>query len=262
MTYKKKLFLILWLAGFAGILSLLLLDFNALARMAPRPESGEVLTIGTWLKLLSLIQPSVLVAVAVLAGIGLAPKVGLSAPVAEAVAAGKNAGAPLRRQIVPGILGGIAGGISIVVIAALFVPWLPTGAADRISEYTSLLPLVTRVLSGGITEEVLLRWGLMTSLVWLMWRLLQGGEGSPKARYFVAANLLSAFLFGLGHLPIAVMLFPEPTAALVMFVLIGNSAFGGVAGFLFWRRGLESAMIAHIVAHLIMYAASRYEMYF
>ena len=36
-----------------------------------------------------------------------------------------------------------------------------------------------------------------------------------------------------------------------------NALFGFVAGFLYWRRGLEAAMIAHMVAHLIMVSAEQ-----
>lgn len=34
--------------------------------------------------------------------------------------------------------------------------------------------------------------------------------------------------------------------ALVLFVILANSAFGLVAGYLDWKRGLESAMIARL----------------
>jgi Type II CAAX prenyl endopeptidase Rce1-like len=262
MTFKTRLFIVLWLAGFAGILSLLLLDFDALVRLVPVAEGEEVPTIGPLLKVVSLIQPSVLVAVAVLVGIGLAPKVGLSAPVAEALAAKESVAPRLVRLILPGLIGGVVGGIAIVAIASAFVPSLPPGAADRISEFTNVMPLATRVLSGGITEEILLRWGLMTLIVWVLWRVLQKGVGPPKAIHFVAAILISSLLFAAGHLPVAYMLFPQPTPALVLFVMAANSAFGLIAGYLYWRRGLEAGMIAHILAHIIMYTASRFEMYF
>jgi hypothetical protein len=39
------------------------------------------------------------------------------------------------------------------------------------------------------------------------------------------------------------MLVPEATHALVFFVIIANSAFGLVAGYLYWKKGLELAMV-------------------
>ena len=59
----------------------------------------------------------------------------------------------------------------------------------------------------------------------------------------------------MGHLPIASMLAGGLTAPLVIYVITANSIFGIVAGFLYWRRGLEAAMIAHISTHLVLISA-------
>ena len=37
------------------------------------------------------------------------------------------------------------------------------------------------------------------------------------------------------------------------FVVVANTAFGVLFGWLFWRYGLEAAMIAHAMAHLVGY---------
>ena len=58
------------------------------------------------------------------------------------------------------------------------------------------------------------------------------------------------------------MLFPEPAPALILFVLVGNSAFGLVGGYLFWTRGLETAMIAHALTHVVIFSASYFGAYF
>ena len=41
----------------------------------------------------------------------------------------------------------------------------------------------------------------------------------------------------------------------MVFVIGANTAFGLLFGYLFWRYGLESAMIAHAVAHVVSYLA-------
>lgn len=41
------------------------------------------------------------------------------------------------------------------------------------------------------------------------------------------------------------------TMPVVAFVLVGNTVFGLVAGGLFARHGLEAAIIAHVLAHLL-----------
>ena len=262
MRFKTRLFVILWLAGLAGVLSLLLLDVNALIKILPIPAGTEVPTFTPALKLLSLIQPAVLLSVAVLVGVALASKVGLSSPVAEAAASGGDWVSAFKPQIIPGIVGGLAGGISLVLIAAVLKPFLSPEVLARLGEYGKVLPLPTRLLYGGIIEELLLRWGLMTLLVWAGWRLFQKGRGQPKPAYFVGAILVSTLMFAIGHLPVAFLLFPEPTLALIVFALVGNSAFGLIAGYLYWRKGLESAMIAHALTHLVMFTASYFGAYF
>jgi membrane protease YdiL (CAAX protease family) len=262
MRPNTRLFVILWLAGFAGVLSTLLIDLEALLKILPLPPDTELPMSMKWLKVVSLIQPAVLVAIAVLIGVGLAPKVGLSSPVAEAAASGGGVISALRPQIVPGILGGLVGGASLVLIATVLKPFFSPEMLARLGEFGNILPIPTRLLYGGITEEVLLRWGFMTLLVWAAWRLFRKGQDRPKPAYFVAAILISSLVFAVGHFPVALMLFPEPTPALILFVIFGNSAFGLVGGYLYWKKGLESAMIAHALTHVVMFSASCFGAYF
>jgi len=262
MSVQIKLFLILLAAGLLGVFSFLLVDLSALLAILPIPSETEIPPITLAIKILSLIQPSVILFVAVLVGVILASKVGLKSPVAEAAASGTDLVSALKPQIVPGIIGGLIGGVGIVLISALWKPFLPLEVTELISKFGKLVPLPTRMLYGGITEELLLRWGLMTFLVWAMWRLFQKGQNKPQSAYFVVAILISSVVFGIGHLPVAFLLFPQAAAALIVFVVIANSMFGLIAGYLYWKKGLESAMIAHMLAHVVMHSASYLGMYF
>lgn len=118
------------------------------------------------------------------------------------------------------------------------------------------MPLPVRLLYGGISEEVLVRWGLMTGCLWALWRAAQRGKGAPRTGLVGAAIVASALLFGAGHLPAAAAWAPNLDATVVAYVVLGNAAFGVVAGYLFWKHGLESAMLAHLAAHLLAYAAA------
>lgn len=207
------------------------------------------------LKIVSVIQPAVLVTLAVLVGVGLAHRVGLNAPTVEAAASGQPFWPKLRSQLLPGILVGVVCGVAIITIWVVAKPQLSTEFVSRAEAFNKLIPSAMRFLYGGLTEEVLLRWGFMTFLVWLPWRLFQNGEGSPKSALVVAAIFISALVFGAGHLPIASMLAGELTFPLAAYVVTANSLFGIAAGFLYWKRGLESAMIAHIAAHVVLILA-------
>ena len=117
------------------------------------------------------------------------------------------------------------------------------------------MPLLTRLLYGGITEELLLRWGLLTLLVWTAWRIFQRGRGTPRAIYFVSAIVISSFVFGIGHLPVVSALEVDFTLPIVAFIVLANSLFGLIAGYLYWQKGLEAAIIAHMSTHVVIVTA-------
>lgn len=200
-----------------------------------------------WLPVAVAAQSLVLTAVAAGIGAALAHRVGLHAPLAEAAAGRRPLGPALRPQVAPGVLGGVVG--------ALLLGWaLPTLAPDPIRALAASgafdLPLHVRVLYGGITEEVLMRWGAMSLFVWIAWRLGRRTEEHPSPGVIWVGIAASALLFAAGHLPTAVSLGVPLTPGVLAYVLAGNSAFGLVAGWLYWRRGLEAAVIAHALSHV------------
>ena len=245
-----------------GVVSFLLVDLDALIKSLPFPADVEVPEINLGFKLLALVQPGVLLSAAVVIGMFLAPKVGLTAPVAESMANGNDVKAAVGPLIIPGLAGGLIGALAIIFTGLSARNFLPEEHLLRLGEFGQVMPLITRVLYGGITEELLIRWGVMTLLVWAGWRLIQKDRSAPGSAVFLIAIFVSAIVFAAGHLPIAYMLFPDRTFALTMFVLVANSTFGIVAGYLYWKKGLEAAMIAHGFAHLVLYAATFAGLYF
>lgn len=262
LSIKTRLFFILFSAGFLGVLSFLLVDLSAIVALIPVTPGTEIPVITPIIKVASLIQPTVLLVLATLAGVNLAPKVGLSAPFAEAIASGGDAAKALKPQIIPGLVGGFIGAAAIVLMSVAFKPLLSVEVFERIGKFGKVLGVPTRLLYGGITEELLLRWGFMTLIVWLVWRIFQKRQATPTNSSFIAAILFSALVFALGHLPVALIVFPETIPAVVSFVILANSAFGLVAGYLFWKRGLESAIIAHMFGHVVLVSASYAGAYF
>ena len=254
---KKRLFLILWLAGISGVLSLLLLDISALIIAIPQPEGAPPLELPPplLLKLASITQSTVLMSLAVVVGIFLAQKVGLHAPVAEAFANRDEPLPSLMPQLLPGIIAGILSGVAIVIIWLVAKPFLTAEFISRADEFNKLIPHAMRILYGGFTEEILLRWGFMTFLVWLLSQIFRRRDAAPGPIIFVVSIIGSALAFGAGHLPIASVLAGGLTMPLVIYVMTANSIFGIMAGFLYWRFGLEAAMIAHMFVHVVLIAA-------
>lgn len=254
MTYRTKLSGLLFLAGFAGILSFLLVDLSALVAMVPAKE-GTTLPAPWLLKLLSLIQPTVLLALAVFVGVLLSPKVNLSAPAFEALARRRGFIAALKPQLIPGVIAGLIGAVVIVLSWAFLRPFMPVEFVTRAEAFNRLVPLPTRLLYGGITEEILLRWGLLTLLVWAARRIFQRWRHQPGTVCFVGAILISSIVFGVGHLPVAVAIGGQLTLPVVVYVVTANSVFGLMAGYLYWRKGLEAAITAHMMAHVVLVSA-------
>lgn len=243
-TPRLRLGLLLWLAGMVGVVVVTV-------TMLPQLLGDVALPAPLWvISLASLAQSSVLLALSVWSGVALAPRVGLGAPAFEAAVTARSIAAALRPQLVPGLVAGVAGGATLFAVGGYASPAALAEVQQRFA-----LPILGRVLYGGITEEVLLRWGLMTALAWLAWRFLQRRTETPRAACVWLAIVVSALLFGAGHLPAAAVLVGQLTGELVLFVVGLNAAFGVLFGWLFWRYGLEAAIVAHATAHVVSYLA-------
>lgn len=231
---NRRLCAALFLLGLPGLGALSLVGVPALA-------SPQALPAPLWvLQLSSALQGGLLLLAAVLAGAHFAPRLGLDAPVVAACAQRRPAAGLLRAQLLPALLGGLLGGF-VIASAGTIGPLALRSASDD-------LPLVVRLLYGGVTEELLLRWGLMTLLAAGFTRLASRLRVSPALGIRLAI-VVSALVFGAAHLPSLMTKSAELTAATALFVVFANAAFGLVAGWLYWRRGLEAAILAHVVAH-------------
>ena len=239
-TEKTKVAVELWLVGMLGVLAL---SFFVLPQML----SGQELPLPKEILIaISIVQSAVFLAIASWVGSNLSQKVSLTAPAAQAFAMGRSVKSALGSQVWPGIVGGVLGA-TVLIIASLFLPQQLANLEGSVE-----LPLVAKVFYGGFTEEILMRWGVMTIIVWGTWALFQKKEGKPNKGIVWFAIIISSLLFAVGHLPAAATFVEASlTNSTIAYILIFNSLFGFVAGFLYWRFGLESAIIAHIVAHLL-----------
>ena len=230
---------ILWLASMIGAVAVTV-------TVLPQLSKEIVFPAPLWLiGLAGLLQNGLLLGLAVWAGVALAPPLGLRAPVFEAAATGRRIVPELASQALPGIVTGVSAGLLLFV----FTRFSPREIAELAGRYNP--PLFARMLYGGITEEVLLRWGVMTGMTWLIWRFLQHRQDAVRPAYVWLAIVLSALIFGLGHLPVAHFLLGGLTPSILLWVIGANTSLGILFGWLFWRRGLESAMVAHAMTHLV-----------
>jgi hypothetical protein len=199
---------------------------------------------------LSLLNPLILMLIAVAVGNLLAPRVGLRSLVAERVSHGTPIWPQLRPHIPMAFGLGILFAIVILVLDRVINPFEGT---ELVIEPTTIPGLFSQLLLGllygGIVEELLLRWGIMSLLVWIGWRVFQRGQGQAHPALVWAAITLAAILFGLGHLP-AMAGMVELTPLIIFRTIFLNALGGLLFGWLYWKRSLEVAMVAHAAAHV------------
>jgi membrane protease YdiL (CAAX protease family) len=92
----------------------------------------------------------------------------------------------------------------------------------------------------------------MSFFAWLGRFISRTPEGKPTNAVFWIANILAAVLFGLGHLPTLSTLVPL-TARMIVRTVVLNGLLGMIFGWLYWKRGLEAAMISHFSADIVLH---------
>lgn len=229
----------LWLAA-TGILAIFSLLFAPLEMLQPASIQMSPLAF----RGLALINPLIMIILAVGIGGYLAPRVGLDAPLVRALISGKGAGLVLRHQMVPALAVGLASAAVLYGFGVISIPWF---TATKLPELP--MPIATKLLYGGVAEEIMIRWGVMTLFVWSGWRLA-GRPETVKPNLYIAGSSLAALVFAAAHLPLWFAMMMSPPAGLIAAIILANAIPGFLFGMLFWRRGLESAMIAHASAHL------------
>lgn len=245
---KARSFAVLVGAGLVGVLSLWPTLDGAVALVAasdPERMPSEALLRG-----LLLLQPALLLALATAAGITFAPRLGLRSIMVERVN-GHVAAQPVSLDVGRAALGGLIG-CAIIVAGDLMFAALDPAAFDRLHTTPSTWPeaLLTGALYGGLTEEIITRWGLMSLLAWGLTKL-----SLRQSAAIASAMGLSALLFAAGHLPALAASLDEPSPVVIVRTLVLNTAAGIVFGWLFWRRNLETAMLAHAATHLLLFGA-------
>ncbi len=194
------------------------------------------------------LNPLLLVIVASLVGAVCAPRAGL-----RSVLGGTAARTGDHRLWLESAALGLLVGAAVWALDALWLPWLGDGGRALAQAQQSASPgqrLALGMLYGGMTEEILARWGLMSLLLWGLSRCL----GPGRVRWAAWGSIvLSALAFGCAHLP-ALALQVDMDAMLVARTLLLNGLGGVLYGWLFWRHHLEAAMASHALSHVALVA--------
>ncbi|MFF0827100.1 type II CAAX prenyl endopeptidase Rce1 family protein [Brevibacillus sp. NPDC003359] len=99
---------------------------------------------------------------------------------------------------------------------------------------------------GGVCEEVLMRLGVMTVVVFLAQKI-----GLMGISYWLGI-CVAAIVFAVSHLPTNYMTYGKGKMVTVWTLLL-NGILGILFGFLYWRYGLEAAIISHFSADIVLH---------
>jgi hypothetical protein len=194
--------------------------------------------------LLILVQV-VLLGVIIYLGLYLGRSVGLGAPLLEGWAKGEQ----VRERAVSALKIALAVGLGVTAAKYLldllvFSPFME-GTLSRWGQ----VPLVLQLpipFQQGIGDEIIYRLFWMTVVVWLIWKAQGSGDAPPGDRAYWAGILI------VGLFPVLGLVLSGVTGlALLQYtaiILAGAIPFG----WLYWKKGIEAALLAHFTSSVVL----------
>ena len=250
-----KVFFILWIGAVLSAIAVLpyVLELqSSTLTTADLPIPLPVLLV------IQTIQNAILFAIMIFIGMMLAKRIGLGTPILDSVAQGESVADKVRAFLPISIILGVIAGIFIIGLDVLaFQPALLNELGDKANGLAqSAQPAAWKgflaSFYGGIGEEIQLRLLVMSLIAWLGSFISKTTDGKPTGSIFWIANILAAVLFGLGHLPATANILPLTPLVITRAIAL-NGVGGVIFGWLYWKRGLESAMIAHFSADIVLH---------
>ena len=241
-VFRKK-FITLWLFGFIGAIAVLPYAFSLQSEALTDIEISTPILI-----LASLIQSGILLAIVVYFGIKVSLKTNLKTPFLDNFITNQPQ-ANIKKLFKIGIISGAIVATLILSLEFLFKIFIPV--LDTI-ESPPLWQGLLASFYGAFTEELIVRYFLMSLLVWMLFKIFK----SESSHLVFVAILSTALIFGLLHLP-AMSAVVDLTPLIIVRVIILNAVGGIIFGYLFWKHGLEFAVIAHFTTDILLQIISR-----
>ncbi|MDX1500306.1 MAG: CPBP family intramembrane glutamic endopeptidase [Woeseiaceae bacterium] len=259
MPNERRMFilkaLVLWAAALVGVV--LVMPYTM--ALAPGRLEAAAADLGIPIAAviaLSLLQSAILLGGMVVLGLWAARRVGLEVPLLETWLdrqppprdAVRNAGCAAGL--------GAACGLAIVMLDTTLFAAVGESLRGVVPSPPRAWQGLLASVYGGVTEEVQLRLFLFSLLAlgasWLRrrFRAQPGAELTPTIFWIV--NAVVALVFGLAHLPVMAELVALTPLVVARSILL-NGLVGLAAGFLYYRRGLEMAMLCHFSADVVLH---------
>ncbi|MBQ7138612.1 MAG: CPBP family intramembrane metalloprotease [Clostridia bacterium] len=155
-----------------------------------------------------------------------------------------------KKPLVAALIISVIGGLALILPDLLYFGKYEQALLDVYVVKPTIPYLLATVTYGAVIEEVMLRLFMMSLVAFVLHLLFERKRDSVSAAVLVAANVVSALLFAVGHLPGNDMMFGL-TPMIVIRCLLLNGVFGLAFGWLYRRFGLRYAMIAHGGCHVV-----------
>lgn len=248
--YNWRLFFILWFMVMLGVLGLIPYAFTLQAEQIAKAELPMPLE---QLVAIQILANTIILGLVTGLGLLLARKIGLGLPYLNAITRKEKISRSFRPILLISIIIGVLSGL---IILALDV-WIFDLDKINVQLPNNIKPPAWQgflaSFYGGITEEVLLRLFLLSLIAWLGSFIIKSEKIKPNLKVLWIANIITAIIFGLGHLPATVALGLPMNTFIVTRALVLNGIAGIAFGWLYWTYGLESAMIAHFSADIVLH---------
>jgi len=200
-----------------------------------------------------IIQNIVLFAILIGLGMFISKKIGFGLPIMEGWLEHKKVKQKFKSLLGISIGLGVLASALIIIFDIIFSL---AGVTISLASATQISPPAWQgflaSFYGGINEEIMMRLFLMSLIVWTFYKIKKTSNDKPTALGVWLAIILTAVIFGIGHLPITSAL-TALTPLVILRAIILNGIGGVIFGWLYWKKGLESAMISHFSADIVLH---------
>ncbi len=240
-----KVFSILFIASIIGLLAVMPYAFTIQADLLK--EVSFPLPI---LAAISILQSAVLFFIITLGGMVLSKKIGFGTPILDQCVVEKKIPSEIKSILGISILSGMVASVLIILGDYIFSLFNTISISDTV--FAPAWQGILASLYGGINEELLLRFFFMSLLIFMFMKIRRKSEKSPTISMIWIAIIFASIIFGLAHLPFTTAL-TTITPLIIARAVILNSIGGIIFGWLYWKKGLESAMISHFSADIVLH---------
>lgn len=155
-----------------------------------------------------------------------------------------------KSGLIPTIVLTVIGSIIFIALEyGVFANIIPEIAALYEAKPT-IAYMISCLTYGGVLEEIMMRWFLLSLLAFIIWKLFFRKEEAVPKGVMIGVNIVVALLFAAGHLPTTAMTMGITPLILVRCFSL-NSLAGLICGHLYMKHGIQYAMLSHAGFHIL-----------